>query len=45
VTWRRRPGQRWSLWGQNLLDAGHAEASGAQVPRSMYLQAVFEFGH
>jgi iron complex outermembrane receptor protein len=44
VTWRPRPGQRWSLWGQNLLDAGHAEASGAQVPRSVYLQVVFEGG-
>jgi iron complex outermembrane receptor protein len=44
LTWRPRPGQRWSLWGQNLLDAGHAEASGALVPRSVYLQGVFEFG-
>ena len=44
LTWRVRPNQRWSLWGQNLLDDGHAEASGALVPRSVYLQAVFEFG-
>ena len=40
VTWKPRPNQRWSLWGQNLLDAGHAEASGAQVPRSVYLQLM-----
>jgi iron complex outermembrane receptor protein len=40
VTWKPRPNQRWSLWGQNLLDAGHAEASGALVPRSVYLQLV-----
>ena len=44
ASWMPRDGQRWSLWGQNLLEAGHAEASGAQVPRSVYLQAVFEFG-
>jgi iron complex outermembrane receptor protein len=42
VTWRMRPGLRWSLWGQNLLDGGHSEASGAQVPRSAYLQFVYE---
>lgn len=40
VTWRPHANQRWSLWGQNLLDAGHAEASGALVPRSVYLQFV-----
>ena len=44
LTWRARANQRWSVWGQNLLDDGHAEASGARVPRSVYLQAVFEFG-
>ena len=44
LVWQRRPGQRWSLWGQNLLDEGHSEASGAQVPRSVYVQAVFELG-
>jgi outer membrane receptor protein involved in Fe transport len=42
VAWKPRPGQRWSLWGQNLLDEGHQEASGALVPRSVYLQVVFE---
>jgi hypothetical protein len=35
---------RWSLWGQNLLDAGHSEASGAMVPRSVHAQLVYEFG-
>jgi iron complex outermembrane receptor protein len=44
LSWRPRPGQRWSLWGQNLLDDGHAEASGAMVPRSVFLQASFDFG-
>jgi iron complex outermembrane receptor protein len=44
VTWHSAPGVRWSLWGQNLLEDGHAEASGALVPRSVYAQVVFEFG-
>jgi iron complex outermembrane receptor protein len=41
LTWKTRPGLRWSLWGQNLLDAGHAEASGAMVPRAVYLQLAY----
>ncbi|MGH8030256.1 MAG: hypothetical protein ACREO3_10005, partial [Arenimonas sp.] len=45
LTWRTHPGQRWSVWGQNLLDANHSEASGAQVPRSVYVQFVFETAH
>jgi outer membrane receptor protein involved in Fe transport len=38
VTWRPRDGLALSLWGQNLLDAGHPEASDAQVPRTLYAQ-------
>jgi iron complex outermembrane receptor protein len=44
LAWRSSPGVRWSVWGQNLLDEGHAEASGALVPRSVYAQLVYEFG-
>jgi iron complex outermembrane receptor protein len=39
VTWRPRPGLSLSLWGQNLLDSGHPEASDARVPRTVYAQA------
>jgi iron complex outermembrane receptor protein len=45
LVWKARPNLRWSLWGQNLLDAGHAEASGAMVPRSVYLQVAYESGN
>lgn len=38
VTWRPRAGLALSLWGQNLLDSGHPEASDAQVPRTVYAQ-------
>jgi iron complex outermembrane receptor protein len=38
VTWYSGGSTRLSLRGQNLLDAGHAEASGAQVPRNVHLQ-------
>jgi len=41
VTWRPRPGLELSAWGQNLLDASHREASGAEVPRGVYLQLAF----
>jgi iron complex outermembrane receptor protein len=44
LVWSPHPGLRWSLWGQNLLDAGHAEASGAMVPRSVYLQLAYDSG-
>jgi len=30
----------WTLWGQNLTDPGHPEASGAEVPRSLYAQVT-----
>ena len=30
--------------GQNLLDETHEEASGAQVPRTVFAMATYEFG-
>ena len=41
VTWRPRPGLELSAWGQNLLESSHREASGAEVPRGVYLQLAF----
>ena len=43
-TWRPRPGLSLALWGQNLLDSGHAEGSGALVPRTVYAEATFRLG-
>jgi iron complex outermembrane receptor protein len=43
-TWRARPGLRLELWGRNLLDARHAEASGAQVPRTVFAMATIDLG-
>jgi iron complex outermembrane receptor protein len=44
VTWRPAPHVELALWGQNLFDGRHLEASGAQVPRTVYVQASFDFG-
>lgn len=44
-TWRPRHGLELALWGQNVFDPNHAEASGAQVPRTAYLQVTFDLGH
>ena len=44
-TWYPGSRARISLWGQNLLDAGHAEGSGAVVPRNLYLQLSFDLAH
>jgi iron complex outermembrane recepter protein len=44
LTWRVRSGVDLSLWGQNLFDAGHPEASGALVPRTLYAQVSFQLG-
>jgi iron complex outermembrane receptor protein len=44
ISWRATPALRLELWGQNLLDAQHAEASGAQVPRTVFALATFELG-
>jgi iron complex outermembrane receptor protein len=38
ITWHATPQLDLALWGQNLTDPSHPEASGAEVPRSVYLQ-------
>lgn len=45
ITWRARPGLRLELWGRNLLEARHEEASGAQVPRTIFALATIDLGH
>jgi iron complex outermembrane receptor protein len=40
LTWRASDRLELALWGQNLLEDAHAEASGAQVPRGVYVQAT-----
>lgn len=42
--WRPREGVEFSLWAQNVLHAGHREASGAIVPRGIYAQVAFGIG-
>jgi len=42
-SWRFKPNVRVELWGQNLLDARHAEASGAQVPRGVFAAVSVKF--
>jgi iron complex outermembrane receptor protein len=42
-TWRATEQLELALWGQNLTEDRHSEASGAQVPRSVYLQATVRF--
>ena len=43
-TWHLNPRTRLELWGQNLLDTTHREASGAQVPRGVMALVSFDFG-
>jgi iron complex outermembrane recepter protein len=43
LTWRASERLELALWGQNLSEEEHAEASGALVPRSVYLQATVRF--
>jgi outer membrane receptor protein involved in Fe transport len=45
LSWQATPALRLDLWGQNLLEEAHEEASGAQVPRTVFAMATFEFGH
>jgi iron complex outermembrane receptor protein len=45
LTWRPREGLALSLTGQNLLHAQHREVTGAEIPRSVFAQAAFEFGN
>ena len=40
LRWHARPDLELALVGQNLLEDMHAEASGAQVPRSWYVQVT-----
>ncbi len=42
LSWQSGEHTRISLWGQNLLDAAHVEASGAVVPRNLHLQLSFD---
>jgi iron complex outermembrane receptor protein len=42
LSWQAGTHARVALWGQNLLDAGHSEASGAVVPRNVFLQFSFD---
>ena len=45
LAWRPREGVELSVWGRNLLDAQHPEATGALVPRGVYAQVTFDLGH
>jgi len=45
LSWHATPALRLDLWGRNLLDDMHQEASGAQVPRTFFAMATYEFGH
>ena len=42
LAWRPSSSVEVSLWGQNLLDEGHSEGSGAQVPRGVYAQITID---
>ncbi|MFP7721429.1 TonB-dependent receptor plug domain-containing protein [Lysobacter sp. A3-1-A15] len=43
LSWRPWQNTSVSLWGQNLLDSGHSEGSGAQVPRGLFAQVTVGF--
>jgi iron complex outermembrane receptor protein len=43
TTWRVNANFDLTVWGQNLLDPGHTEASGVEVPRGFYMQATWRF--
>ena len=40
LTWRPWPTTSIAVWGQNLLESRHSEASGAQVPRGVFAQVT-----
>jgi outer membrane receptor protein involved in Fe transport len=44
LTWRVGANSRFELWGQNLLDDTHAEATGALVPRSLQARVTVDLG-
>ncbi len=43
LTWRPWQNTSLALWGQNLLESGHPESSGAQVPRGVFAQITVGF--
>ncbi len=43
LAWRPRAGWRLAVWGRNLFDPRHAEASGVRIPRDVYLQVAVGF--
>lgn len=44
LAWRLGASARFELWGQNLLDEAHAEATGALVPRSVQARVTVSLG-
>ena len=44
LAWRVGSHLRFELWGQNLLDARHAESSGALVPRGVQARMTYALG-
>jgi iron complex outermembrane receptor protein len=44
LSWRLGTSTRFELWGQNLLDDTHAEATGALVPRSLQARVTVSLG-
>lgn len=44
LAWRVGSNLRLELWGQNLLEASHAEASGALVPRGVQARMSYSLG-
>ena len=44
LSWQANARTRIELWGQNLLEGRHAEASGAMVPRGVFARLTFEPG-
>ena len=44
LAWRVGERTRLELWGQNLLEGRHLEASGAQVPRSVFARMTVRLG-
>ncbi len=42
LSWQPTPRIEVALWGQNLTDDAHAEATNAEVPRSIYAQVSME---
>ena len=44
LAWRVGDSTRLEVWGQNLLEDGHVEASGSLVPRSVYARVTVGLG-